>query len=122
MKICIPTETNAGKAAEVYGHFGSAPYFTIYDTQNEQLQTVNNHDNHHEHGQCNPLGVLAAYQIDAMITRGIGARAWERLQASGMATYLATAERTVQDVIESFQQQRLHPVHLEHVCQEHHCA
>jgi hypothetical protein len=33
MKICIPTETNEGKSAAVYGHFGSAPYFTIIDTE-----------------------------------------------------------------------------------------
>jgi predicted Fe-Mo cluster-binding NifX family protein len=32
MKICIPTENKEGLSAKVHGHFGSAQYFTIYDT------------------------------------------------------------------------------------------
>ena len=35
MKICIPTETGDGTSAQVYGHFGSAPYFTICDLEDE---------------------------------------------------------------------------------------
>ena len=42
MKICIPTETNQGNTAQVYGHFGSAPYFTIYDTEAKSLEVVDN--------------------------------------------------------------------------------
>ena len=33
MKVCFPTQTNEGLAAAVYGHFGSAPFFTLCDTQ-----------------------------------------------------------------------------------------
>ena len=39
MKICIPTETNSGKEAMVYGHFGSAPFFTIFDTANKSSRS-----------------------------------------------------------------------------------
>ncbi len=54
MKICIPTETGEGKNAQVYGHFGSAPYFTIYDTDAQSIEIVDNANSHHEHGTCNP--------------------------------------------------------------------
>ena len=44
--------------AQVYGHFGSAPYFTIYDTDSKALEVVNNANSHHEHGTCNPMAAL----------------------------------------------------------------
>ena len=42
MKLCIPTETNEGKNAKVYGHFGSAPYFTIVDTEKDTVEVIDN--------------------------------------------------------------------------------
>ena len=45
MRICIPTETDMGQEAKVYGHFGSAPYFTIYDTEEMTLENAC-----HQHG------------------------------------------------------------------------
>lgn len=49
MKIYIPTETNEGKSAVVYGHFGSAPFFTIYDTTNASVEIIVNANKHHAH-------------------------------------------------------------------------
>ena len=37
MRICIPTETNMSFEATVYGHFGSASYFTIYDRDKDDF-------------------------------------------------------------------------------------
>ena len=31
MIICIPAETSGGIKSKIFNHFGSAPYFTIYD-------------------------------------------------------------------------------------------
>ena len=42
MRICIPTETKDGKTAKVYGHFGSAPYFTVYDTDKDTVEVIDN--------------------------------------------------------------------------------
>ena len=52
MKLCIPTETNEGKSATVYGHFGSAPYFTIVDTEKDTVEVIDNANQHHAHGMC----------------------------------------------------------------------
>jgi predicted Fe-Mo cluster-binding NifX family protein len=121
MKMCIPAATHDGLSAEVYGHFGSAPYFAIYDTQNQQIQVVNNQNSHHTHGQCNPLGVLAEYGVDLMVTRGIGARAWQHLQAAGIKAYYTSTEKTVQDVIASFERQTLQEIQGDQLCQGHGC-
>jgi predicted Fe-Mo cluster-binding NifX family protein len=77
MKICIPTETDAGKKAKVYGHFGSAPYFTIYDTEKDDCETVDNSNQHHIHGTCHPVGALDSQRIDAVVCAGMGARRTE---------------------------------------------
>ena len=42
MRICIPTETDDGNDAQVNAHFGSAPVFTIYDTDSRKLHSVKN--------------------------------------------------------------------------------
>ena len=70
MKICIPTETGEGKTASVYGHFGSAPYFTIYDTEAQSLEIVENANTHHEHGTCNPVAALQGRAVDVVVTGG----------------------------------------------------
>jgi predicted Fe-Mo cluster-binding NifX family protein len=50
MKICIPTETNEGKSAQVYSHFGSTSFFTIYDTDTDSIEIIDNANQHHSHG------------------------------------------------------------------------
>ena len=55
MRICIPAETNLGRKAMVYAHFGIAPYFTIYDTEKDAFEIVENSNQHHDHGTCYPL-------------------------------------------------------------------
>jgi predicted Fe-Mo cluster-binding NifX family protein len=52
MRLCIPIETNEGKNAKVYGHFGSAPYFTIVDIEKDSVEVIDNANQHHAHGMC----------------------------------------------------------------------
>ena len=89
MRICIPTATKDGKSAEVYGHFGSAPYFTIYDTEKNTVELIDNANQHHSHGMCHPMGSLTGKNIDAVVCGGMGARAVEKLNNSGIKTYRA---------------------------------
>ena len=84
MKICIPTETGDGKTAQVYGHFGSAPFFTIYDTDAKSIEVVDNANKHHEHGTCNPVAALRGRAVDVVVTGGMGARAVMMLNAQGI--------------------------------------
>ncbi len=58
MKICFPVELDKGLESEVYGHFGSAPVFVVFDTEAKSISTINNQDLGHTHGMCNPLKAL----------------------------------------------------------------
>ncbi len=84
MRICIPTETDSGLKAIVYAHFGSAPYFTIYDSEKDTFEVVENSNQHHAHGTCHPLGMLNGKHIDAVVCSGMGARAVSGLNGSGI--------------------------------------
>jgi predicted Fe-Mo cluster-binding NifX family protein len=97
MKICVPTQTNIGKAAEVFEHFGSAPFFTIYDTENGAVEVIDNANQHHAHGMCQPLSAFADKPIDVVVTGGMGARAVQKLNEGGIKVFRAIPG-TVQEI------------------------
>lgn len=120
MKICIPTETNKGKAANVYGHFGSAPYFTICDIKDDTIEIIDNANQHHQHGMCQPLNALNGKRIDAVVCGGMGARAVMMLNEGGIKTYRAIAG-SVEEVIKSYREGALEEITIENACASHGC-
>jgi predicted Fe-Mo cluster-binding NifX family protein len=89
MFACIPTNGGAGLDDTLCDHFGSAPYFTLYDTRDDRLTVIENINAHHGHGQCHPLSVLRSFSIDAVVCRGLGKRAVAALNAGGIQVYRA---------------------------------
>lgn len=120
MRICIPTETAEGLAAQVYGHFGSAPYFTIYDCNQDSVEVIENAEQQHTHGMCQPLRALDGRTIDAVVCGGMGARAVLKLNQGGIRTFRATAG-SVEQVIRSYKEGRLEELTIEHACTSHGC-
>jgi predicted Fe-Mo cluster-binding NifX family protein len=120
MKICIPTETNEGKAAQVYGHFGSAPYFTLYDTQTEAVEIINNSNQHHSHGMCHPMAALNGKNIDAVVCGGMGSRAVQKLNEGGIKAYRAVPG-TVEDIASQFINGGLDEITIDNACTQHDC-
>jgi len=120
MKICIPTETDAGKSAEVYGHFGSAPYFTIVDTEKDSVEIINNTNQHHAHGMCQPMDALMGKLIDAVVTGGMGSRAVQKLNEGGVRAYRAIPG-TVADIISQFNKGGLEEITVQNACAQHGC-
>ena len=120
MKICIPTETGDGKTAQVYGHFGSAPFFTIYDTDAKSIEVVDNANKHHEHGTCNPVAALRGRAVDVVVTGGMGARAVMMLNAQGIKVFRAVPG-TVDAIIGNFSAQDLEELTVNNACASHGC-
>jgi len=120
MKICIPTESGEGKTASVFGHFGSAPYFTIYDTDTLALEIVENGNSHHEHGACNPVAALQGRAVDVVVTGGMGARAVMMLNAQGIKVFRAVSG-TVATIIGNFSSQELEELTVNNACASHGC-
>ena len=120
MKMCIPTTDNRKELSEVCDHFGSAPYFTIYDFETNGYETVNNSDNDHEHGTCHPMDNLKDKGIDCVICRGLGRRALEKLNASGIKVF-RTDQSTAKDIVESFSKRNPEEIDPENACRSHRC-
>ena len=120
MKICIPTETGEGKNAQVYGHFGSAPYFTIYDTDSLALEIVENGNSHHEHGTCNPVAALQGRAVDMVVTGGMGARAVMMLNQTGIKVFRAISG-TVEQTIAHCTSNTLDELTVQNACASHDC-
>jgi predicted Fe-Mo cluster-binding NifX family protein len=122
MNICIPIEKDEGLNAKVYGHFGSAPFFAIYNTETNNLEVVNNGNQHHAHGQCNPIAAMAGKSVDILVTGGIGAGAIERLRMMGVKICRVHPGQTIQDVIRSFEQDGLKEIQAHDTCNHHSCS
>jgi predicted Fe-Mo cluster-binding NifX family protein len=120
MKLCIPTETSKGKTAKVYGHFGSSPYFTIYDMEKDTFEVIDNSNQHHDHGTCHPVGALKDKDINAVVCTGMGLRAVQKLNDSGIKTYKANAN-TVAAVIKKYKNNEAEEINTKNACHQHNC-
>ena len=91
MKICFPVTANQGLASSVFDHFGSAQRFILVDTETDAVVSIDNSDQQHSHGACNPLKALDGTQVDAIVVGGIGAGALSMLHRAGVKVYTSQA-------------------------------
>ena len=87
MLVCIPSDGSDIDHDTVCRHFGSAPFFTLYDTEADEVNVIANSNAHHSHGQCHPMSQLDRYHIDGLVCAGLGRRAAESLQGQGITLY-----------------------------------
>jgi len=120
MKLCIPVETNEGKASNVYSHFGSAPCFLIYDIETDSIEAIDNTNKEHVHGMCNPLQAVAGARIDAVVCGGMGVRALMKVMEKGLKAYLASGQ-TVEAIVQQYKAGQLQEMTLDSACRDHHC-
>jgi len=118
MKICFPVESDKGLESDVFGHFGSAPRFVVFDTESKAINTINNQDLGHVHGMCNPLKALDGKRVDTIIVGGIGAGAINKLNEMGIKVYKAS-KGTVQDNIKLFETNTMSEMTLAQTCSAH---
>lgn len=120
MRICVPVEKNEGENSKVYGHFGSAPCFVIYDTESKAVEAIENSNQHHSHGACNPLGAISGKNVDVVVTGGMGMGAVMKLNAGGIKVYKGTLE-TVKEVVEEFAKGQMVELNKTNACASHGC-
>lgn len=118
MKLCFPVKEISNLDSEVYGHFGSAPAFILIDSDTEEVTVINNSDQHHAHGMCNPIGALEGRKVDVVVVGGIGRGALMKLHGAGITVYKALG-RTVRENIVLFSSRKLPQFQPEHVCAGH---
>lgn len=118
MKVCFPIEKDEGLASEVFGHFGSAPMFLLVDINSSQATVINNSDQHHAHGACNPLKALTGQEVDGIVVGGIGAGALNHLRRAGLRVFKAQAA-TVRENVEMIAGEALPEFTVQESCSGH---
>jgi ArsR family transcriptional regulator len=89
MKICFPISKDKGLNSNVYSHFGSAPAFMVADTETGSASLLNNANEQHVHGACNPALALAGADVDAVVVGGIGGGALMKLKSLNKKVFQA---------------------------------
>jgi len=118
VQICFPVEVDKGLESEVFGHFGSAPFFVVFDTQAKSVHTINNQDLGHVHGMCNPLKALNGKMVDTIVVGGIGAGAINKLNEMGIKVFKALGG-SVQENLGSFETNTLTEMTVKQACGGH---
>lgn len=118
MKVCFPVLENQGLESQVYGHFGSAPEFVVVDMITNEITAINNSDQIHEHGACNPVAGLGGHQVDAIVVGGIGGGALQQLNRSGLRVFQAR-EGSIAENVQLFKANELPEYLPGHTCGGH---
>lgn len=118
MKICIPTTGKKGLKETVSAHFGGAPYFALVDLDSAAVEVIENANQHHGHGQCQPMSSIEGRGVGAVVTGGMGRRAIERLNAGGVKVYQAQGG-TVREVIDWFRSGQVRELSPDQACGHH---
>ncbi len=118
MLACLPTKGETGLEDTISEHFGSAPFFTLYDTETEQLAILENRNAHHDHGTCHPMNQLKKCQIDCVVCGGMGRRAIEALSCEGIKVYMADSA-SVAEAVEKIKAGSLPEIDPAEACRGH---
>jgi len=118
MKICFPVQNDIGIESTVYNHFGSATVFIVFDTDTKCVASINNRDQHHMHGACNPMKALDNQKVDAIVVGGIGAGALNRLNQMGITVHRSQGE-TIRENLTLFHAKKLPVLTVQGCCGGH---
>lgn len=106
MKVCFPISEDLGIDSIIYGHFSSAPFFLIVDTESRETTTVANNDPDNPLYGCNPFAALKTYEIDGIVAAGMGDNALKAMNLCGSRVYEAQSENLI-DNMEMFKREEL---------------
>ena len=119
MKICIPTIDDRGVQGTASDHFGSAPFYTIVDVENEACEVLPNGGHGHGGGACVPVDQLSAHALDAVVCRGMGKGAMATMNRIGVEVLLAESYN-VAEIVEAARNRKLRPLPADFACGGHH--
>jgi predicted Fe-Mo cluster-binding NifX family protein len=118
MKIAIPSMDDRGLQARVADHFGQASFFTIVDTDTDEV-TVQANSGHHQGGQQTPASAIAEKGARVVLCSGLGQRAVRFFSEAGIEVFMG-AEGTVQETMDTHRQGKLPAASEAAACPGHH--
>ena len=116
-RICVPTAGNGGLKDAVGEHFGRVPTYTIFDTETQSVEIVDN-TSEHAGGIGLPADILSKLGIDVLLCRGAGRRALDILGANGIEVCVGV-DGTAGDAIGTWRTGNLSSASRDDACQQH---
>ena len=99
-KLCIPTNGPGGLDDTVGEHFGRVPTYTVFDTETEAVEIIDN-TSEHMGGSGYPAELLGSLDIDVLICSGLGRRAIQMLSERGIEI-CTDATGTAREAVEAW--------------------
>lgn len=115
MRVCIPTEDDAGIESALSAHFGRAPYLTFVDLDARSVEIVPNEHGDSGHGACDPVTAIRRGGADAVVCLGLGRGAVSALSAAGIPVFL-TAESVTAFALDALAGGRLEEAGVDAAC------
>lgn len=92
MKLCFPALSDHDARSLLCDHFGSAPYYVLYDQKSGEYESIPNEKSEYEHGQCRPMDLLDEYGITAVVCKSMGRNAAASIERNEIKVYMTKGE------------------------------
>lgn len=117
VKVAIPVLGKNGIEEQIGQHFGRVPFYAIFDSETKEIETIPNSSTH-TGGIGYPAENLSKMGINVMICGGLGRRAIQLFEQSGIMVYIG-AQGTVKDAISAWTANKLQAATDKNACAEH---
>jgi predicted Fe-Mo cluster-binding NifX family protein len=116
-KVCVPTAGRGGLDDAVGEHFGRVPSYTIFDTETQSVNVIDN-TSEHAGGSGLPADILSKLGIDILLCRGAGRRALGIFGEKGIEVCVGV-EGTAGEAINAWKAGNLTGASDADACQQH---
>ncbi|MEL4305899.1 NifB/NifX family molybdenum-iron cluster-binding protein [Methanococcoides sp. LMO-2] len=106
MRIAIPSTEKGGLEDDVELHFGKAATYTIYDSETEEVEVMEN-TSVHVGGKGLPHELLVKAGVDVVLCSGVGQKIVDLLNKNDIDIFIG-ADGTVQEAIDSWKAGKLY--------------
>lgn len=116
MLICFPTSGSGGLDDYIGEHFGRVPTYTIYDTETQDIEVIDN-SSEHRGGSGLPADLLAEENIDVLVCSGLGRKAINLLGQHGIDVHIGASGK-VREALDEWKAEDLKEAGEEDACRE----
>ena len=108
MKIIIPAVESGDFETEIHENFGRADYFAVVDSENDEIEFVENTAAAQSSGAGVGAAQLCADQkADAVTAYHFGPKAYKALTAAGIEVFDLTDQKLIKDAYKDFEAGKL---------------
>ncbi|MBC2600253.1 NifB/NifX family molybdenum-iron cluster-binding protein [Puniceicoccus vermicola] len=120
VRVGFPLE-NGGDGSRISSDFGTAAIILLVDCESGEEAMIGNESPHCGEGHCGPTDVFVSFGLDAVVCRGLGRAALQRLENSEIQVFY-TEEESVEKALKKFRHGNLAPFDKEFIVESCGCG